>query len=117
MKHARKDYEAIQPWPTKRPHFARDPEAGVVLFDAPSIDEAAIEPIIPEDEPVFILRAKDISAPDVVRYWCDRQEALGGDPLVVHHIRQFADEMAAYGDAHGAKVADTPHELLVTEEA
>ena len=122
MKHARSDYEAIQPWPTKRPHFAKQNGNTVeVPVDDPDwkgIDARAqvsaglVQPIIPDDEPVFILRAKDITAPEVVRYWCDVQEREGGDPVVAACIRRFSVEMEAYGQEHGAKMPDTPHELL-----
>ena len=50
MKHARSDYDRIQ-----------DPSR-----------------IIPEDEPVFLLRAQDISAPAAVEKWADEHLRHGG---------------------------------------
>lgn len=111
MRHARSDYEAIQPWPTKRPHTVK--QDGQVVFDATVYrGDPPYDPIIPDDEPVFILRAKDVTAPEVVRYWCDVQDREGGDETVTWRIRRFAEEMEAYGQEHGAKMPDTPHELL-----
>lgn len=52
MKHAREDYNRI-----------KDP-AG----------------LIPQEEPVFVLRAQDRIASAVVRYWARLNEQQGGDP-------------------------------------
>lgn len=49
--------------------------------------------MIPEDEPVFILRAGDQIAPMVVRYWADRNDHAGGDPAVSQAARDHADKM------------------------
>lgn len=98
MRHARLDYEAIQPWPTKRPHHMR--------FVA-----GQGEPVIPDDEPVFVLRAKDRSAPDLVRLWA---EVNAHDSHVAGKVKAWADEMERYANEHyaGGKAPDTPHELL-----
>ena len=65
MKHARKDYDRIQ-----------DP-AG----------------LIPEDEPVFLLRGQDIHAPDTLRCYANAVAANGGDPKMVELVRRQADLM------------------------
>lgn len=70
MKHARDDYNRIQ-----------DP-AGK----------------IPEDEPVFLLRAQDPAAADTVRFWASRVEHLAevaGKPVpdIVKVAREQADRM------------------------
>lgn len=49
--------------------------------------------MIPEDEPVFILRAGDQIAPMVVRYWADRNDHAGGDPAVSQQAKDHADKM------------------------
>lgn len=54
MKHAREDYDRIQ-----------DPDNK-----------------IPEDEPVFLLRAQDKTAPAVVAYWAKLNEDLGSDKSI-----------------------------------
>jgi hypothetical protein len=68
MKHAREDYQRIQ-----------DP-AGK----------------IPADEPVFLLRAQDAVAADVVRCWADLNLAHGGDPELSRLARAHADLMDAW---------------------
>lgn len=68
MKHARDDYDRIQ-----------DP-AG----------------IIPDDEPVFLLRAQDCAAPASVRCWAEVNDELGGDPAMSKLARDHADLMSAW---------------------
>ncbi len=51
---------------------------------------------IPDDEPVFLLRAKDIIAPSTVRFWASELEKNGGDPTMVKMARDHADKMEAY---------------------
>lgn len=114
MRHLRADYDAIQPWPTKRPHIVRDPLAGPVEIKATSIDERALEPIIPDDEPVFLLRAKDKVAPWAVHAWANNASALGADQDLVDRVHAFAEEMSEYARQHhrGGKVPDVPPGLL-----
>lgn len=116
MRHLRVDYDAIQPWPTKRPHIVKDPIAGPVEVEATSIDERALEPIIPDDEPVFLLRAKDVVAPDVVHAWANAAAAVGSDPDLVNRVHEFAEEMRTYARDHYKagtwKAPDVPHGLL-----
>ena len=75
MKHARPDYDRIQ-----------DP-AGK----------------IPADEPVFLLRAQDVTAAAIVREWADLNERLGGDPDAIRMARNHAALMQAWD---GRKLAD-----------
>jgi len=84
MKHARKDYDRIQ-----------DP-AG----------------LIPEDEPVFLLRAKDKFAPKIVRMWAHEVMTETDDEELAQKIHAWADEMEAYQKVHGCKVPDTPNGKL-----
>lgn len=80
MRHAREDYERIQ-----------DP-AG----------------IIPDEEPVFLLRGQDVAAPDTVRNWALIAEKHGADPEIVRRARAHADRMEVW-QGHGAcKVPDLP---------
>lgn len=112
MRHLRKDYEAIQPWPTKRPHHGKEVKFGGIVLNA--ITEDGIDPAIPDDEPVFILRAKDVSAAPAVRYWALHHLWQNpSDVSFVDRVIRWADEMEAYGRVHGAKVADTPPSLLL----
>lgn len=68
MKHARADYMAIQD-PTGR---------------------------IPEDEPVFLLRGKDVLAPKTVEAWADLAEQMGASEHIVATARQQAKDMRKY---------------------
>lgn len=68
MRHARPDYDRIQ-----------DP-AG----------------LIPKDEPVFIIRAQDVSSGDAVRAWADLNDANRGDPRASNLAREHADQMDAW---------------------
>lgn len=65
MIHARKDYERIQ-----------DPKNK-----------------IPFDEPVFLLRAQDQVAAEVVRYWAYLHKAKGGDKEIAVLAKKQADLM------------------------
>jgi hypothetical protein len=88
MKHARADYQRIQ-----------DP-AG----------------LIGEDEPVFLLRAKDKLAPDTVRAWARLmwKEAKGDDPRFEERLDMAraawhnADLMDEWQRDHGTQVPDMP---------
>lgn len=86
MKHARKDYNRIQ-----------DPDAQ-----------------IPADEPVFLLRATDRYAADVVLHYA---ELIAGDPLaptkshkIAERAREHARTMRQYADKHGTKSPDMPED-------
>lgn len=80
MKHARKDYDRIQ-----------DPAN-----------------IIPEDEPVFLLRGKDRAAPGTVEAWANLAEAAGAEPAIVERARQHARLMREYQGACENKIPDMP---------
>lgn len=84
MKHARNDYNRIQ-----------DPEN-----------------LIPEDEPVFLLRSTDRFAAKVVLHYAD---LIAADPLaptesreLSQRARDWAYQMRDYADKHRAKYPDLP---------
>lgn len=56
---------------------------------------------IPDDEPVFLLRARDVTAARVVRYWAELAEHVGAEPEMVAAVRAWADEMIRYAGDHG----------------
>jgi len=99
MRHARADYDRIQ-----------DP-AG----------------IIGEDEPVFLLRAKDQLAAGLVRQWSRelwRLAALEPPGLrqeemlaTARAVWAHAERMEEWGRQHGTKVPDTPIEQLAQDMA
>lgn len=80
MRHARADYERIQ-----------DP-AG----------------LIPEDEPVFLIRGKDKAGPEAVRAWAAAAALKGADLDIVERARQWAETMEEWQDVHGSQVPDLP---------
>ena len=81
MKHARSDYNSIQ--------------------DASGR--------IPEDEPVFLIRARDIVGPGIVREHGFRAQRAGADATIVRAILAQADAMAKYAEANGGyKIPDMP---------
>lgn len=79
MKHAREDYNRIQ-----------DPMG-----------------LIPEDEPVFLLRAQDTAAADTIEFWATLNEERGGDPKASRLARLHADRMRLWPKQ---KPADLPNE-------
>lgn len=48
------------------------------------------------DEPIFVLRAQDKLAANVVRFWCDRAQAAGVNKEKVAEARAIADLMEAW---------------------
>jgi hypothetical protein len=78
MKHAREDYNRIQ-----------DPENK-----------------IPEDEPVFLLRAQDVTAPDVLEYWAELNDDKFGDKALIRRTLLHAAAMREWQRQHGSKLAD-----------
>lgn len=78
MKHAREDYNRIQ-----------DP-AG----------------LIPEDEPVFLIRAQDMIAPFIVQLWAVKNKMSGGDPELTKLALEHAEKMEQWQKEHGSKPAD-----------
>ena len=84
MRHARADYNRIQ-----------DPEGK-----------------IPVDEPVFLLRATDRYAADVMLYYAEK---IAADPLapaqsqiIAKRAREHAKQMREWADEHGVKSPDMP---------
>lgn len=80
MKHARPDYDPIQ-----------DPRG-----------------LIPEDEPVFLLRAQDVTAPAVVDYWVLKARDAGALRNIVEAAKEQAEAMRKWQREHGIKIPDMP---------
>lgn len=80
MKHAREDYNRIQ-----------DPEGK-----------------IPENEPVFLIRAQDVTAPAVVRYWALRAREMGAAKNITETAYAQAEAMVQWQREHGIKIPDMP---------
>jgi len=67
-----------------------------------------LENKIPEDEPVFLLRAQDAVAPQVVEFWADQAEGRGAKPDIVNAAHSQALEMIKWQETHAMKVPDMP---------
>src|SRR5688500_18908853 len=75
---------------------------------------------VPPDEPLFILRAGDPQAADLVRLWAEGRDFLHGsvDPSIAA-ARQCADAMADWCVRHGREPVGAlkllPFEMLAAE--
>lgn len=115
MRHPRRDYDAIQPWPVKRPHNIKiDGELRLDERTNGDDDEWAAmgEPLIPDDEPVFLLRGQDPAAAEAVRAYAQAWVRVGGDEKVAVRIAAWADEMSAYAKAKRHGPPDVPDGML-----
>lgn len=93
MIHARTDYNRIQ-----------DPDG-----------------LIPEGEPVFLIRAKDVVSGDAVRSWADMNDDAGGDPAMSSAARKHAALMDDWpikkrADAPPASIEQLIQECRVEEQ-
>lgn len=80
MKHARSDYNRIQ-----------DPDN-----------------LIPEDEPVFLIRGKDRAGPGAIEAWANIAEAIGADIKIITTARCQAQLMRDYQSSVENKIPDMP---------
>ena len=80
MIHARKDYNHIQ-----------DPSGKIA-----------------KDEPVFILRAKDVLAPGCLMLWAQELIARGGDKVMANMVINHAVKMVDWQELNGSKLPDLP---------
>ena len=80
MIHARKDYNQIQ-----------DPSGKIA-----------------KDEPVFILRAKDVLAPGCLMLWAQELIARGGDKVMANMVINHAVKMVDWQELNGSKLPDLP---------
>lgn len=78
MKHAREDYNRIQ-----------DP-AG----------------LIPDDEPVFLIRGQDIAAPQTLHDYANRAGSCGASDELCKAVRDHAKLMEDWQENHVCKVPD-----------
>ncbi|GAH09623.1 unnamed protein product [marine sediment metagenome] len=80
MKHERKDYNRFQ-----------DPQG-----------------LIPEDEPVFLLRGQDVLAPDLLMLWAQRLRNRGGSSYMAVVVEKHAEKMVAWQENIKQKLPDLP---------
>lgn len=65
--------------------------------------------VIPEDEPVLLVRGQDKAAPATARAWADENDRVGGDPEMSRLVREHADRIVEWQQATGrCKLADMP---------
>lgn len=106
MRHLRPDYNGIQPWPIKRPHIGKD-AGGKVQQLLPG--EGELAPLIPDDEPVFLLRGQDPLAAELVERYAELyEEQEGADPLLIDPLRAWAAEMREHANRVKHGPADVP---------
>jgi len=63
---------------------------------------------IPEDEPVFLIRAQDVNAPEIVRYWAELAENYGAEDNILTAARAHSERMVEWQRQHGMKIPDMP---------
>jgi hypothetical protein len=80
MKHARQDYQTIQ--------------------------DSNPNTTFGEDEPVFLLRAKDKFAPELLLRWAAKLRLNGGDPYMAIMVENHAQEMIEWQSIFGSKLPD-----------
>lgn len=61
-----------------------------------------------DDEPVFVLRGRDIAMPEAIRYWASIVRARNGGNETQKTIEaaKFADEVVAWQRQNGCKIPD-----------
>jgi hypothetical protein len=62
----------------------------------PDLDHLIVAKHIPNEEPKFLLRARDPAAATAIRAWASAYLALGGDQAVAEQALQQADAMDAW---------------------
>lgn len=59
-----------------------------------------------DDEPIFVLRAKDKHAPHVVRLWASLARETGCPGEKLREAQELAQKMEAWAGQHGSKFPD-----------
>jgi hypothetical protein len=59
-----------------------------------------------EDEPVFVICARDVLAPRMVEMWAEWAERAGVHQGKTTEARQLAKDMREWQNAHGHKIPD-----------
>lgn len=67
--------------------------------------------LIPDDEPVFLLRASDKFAPATMDYWIGMLIRESGDSKTIARLQDHAQNMRVWQNEHGGgKVPDAPED-------
>jgi len=104
MKHARKDYNRIQDLAAVKNIILdialgmeedNDPNSAEVVRHVVNVLEKRYGPLkvepIPENEPVFLLRAKDICAASTIDFWASCAHGRGANKNIVIDAQDFAE--------------------------
>lgn len=59
-----------------------------------------------EDEPIFILVARDRLCPVVVQFWIDQAETIGVPQIKIDEARDHLDTIVEWQETHATKVPD-----------
>lgn len=59
-----------------------------------------------DDEPIFVLRAQDVLAPEVIEHWAAYAELLDVNPVKIKEARLVARQMREWQEHRGKKVPD-----------
>lgn len=58
------------------------------------------------DEPIFVLRAQDKLAPEIVLQWADQAARSGASPDKIREAIKLADEMIEWQGKNNCKIPD-----------
>ncbi len=95
MIHARSDYDRFQ-----------DP----ALLDSTLLSEGSTP--IAEDEPVFLIRAKDAAFCETVLAWIQASIRKGADEIVLINVSKHIGKAIAWQAKNGTKISTVPKEVL-----
>ena len=69
--------------------------------------------LIPEDEPVFLIRGQDVIGHAAVRAWAHLHRQQGGSDIAYEAAMRQADRMEAWAKHKNGKNADVDPELCI----
>ena len=64
--------------------------------------------LIPEDEPVFLIRAQDATAVGVLNYWLDEAQHRGAEDNILEAAEAHRNRIIRWQKKHGMKIPDMP---------
>ena len=64
--------------------------------------------LIPEDEPVFLIRGKDVLAPAALLSWCTFARRCGVSEEMIAVVEAWVVEIIKYQVKNGFKIPDMP---------
>lgn len=95
---------ATQPQPTTPQRIQRRPQRYPTVEERRLTIQLALQSI-PLDEPIFVLRAQDSVAANVIRDWCQRARMVGAKHMKIHDAELVAGQFEAF-DSKRKKVPD-----------